>query len=80
MMDDWRVHWYGFDDAIYLDLSAEAPMPRVAVEAARQAVEANSAPQRVAPGPESQWIFERVFGIADLLLGTIVKFVFDDCI
>ena len=53
-MDDWRVHWHEFDDAVYLDLSAEAPMPRVAVEAARQAVEAKTYPHRVAPGPYSE--------------------------
>ena len=53
-MDDWRTHWHGFDDAVYLDLSAEAPMPRVAVEAARQAVEAKTYPHRVAPGAYSE--------------------------
>ena len=53
-MDDRRVHWHEFDDAVYLDLAAEAPMPRVAVEAAQQAVEAKTYPHRVAPGPYSE--------------------------
>ena len=50
-MDDWRVHWYEFDDAVYLNTSAEGPMPRVAVEAARQAVDAKTFPHRVVPSP-----------------------------
>ena len=48
-MDDWRVHWHEFDDAVYLNAAAEGPMPRVAVEAARRAVEAKMFPHRVPP-------------------------------
>ena len=48
-MDDWRAHWFEFDDAVYLNTSAEGLMPRVAVEAARQAVDAKTFPHRVAP-------------------------------
>ena len=48
-MDDWRTQWFEFDDAVYLNTSAEGLMPRVAVQAARQAVDAKTFPHRVAP-------------------------------
>ena len=48
-MDDWGAHWFEFDDAVYLNTSAEGLMPRVAVNAARRAVDAKAFPHRVAP-------------------------------
>lgn len=50
-MDDW----FDFDDAVYLNTSAEGIMPRPAVLAARQAVDAKVFPHRVPPSP----VFER---------------------
>ena len=50
-MIPWHEHWFGFDDAIYFDTAAEGVMPRVAIKAAQQAVEAKTFPHRVPPTP-----------------------------
>jgi cysteine desulfurase/selenocysteine lyase len=36
---DWRTEWYEFEDVAYLNLSAQAPMPRVSIRAAQEAIE-----------------------------------------
>jgi cysteine desulfurase/selenocysteine lyase len=38
-MTDWRTEWFDFEDATYLDAAAEGPLPRVALQAAGQALE-----------------------------------------
>jgi selenocysteine lyase/cysteine desulfurase len=45
-MVDWAQHWFEFDDAVYLNTSAEGVMPRPAVQAARAAIEAKAFPHR----------------------------------
>ena len=47
-MSAWREHWFEFDDAVYLNTAAEGLMPRVAVRAAQQAVDAKTFPHRAA--------------------------------
>jgi selenocysteine lyase/cysteine desulfurase len=66
-MDDWRTHWHGFDDAVYLNTAAEGLMPRVAVEAARQAVDAKTFPHRVAPST--------LFEVPDRLRASIASLI-----
>jgi len=36
---DWRKEWYDFEDAAYLNVAGQGPLPRVAVQAALQAIE-----------------------------------------
>ncbi|HEY6508526.1 MAG TPA: aminotransferase class V-fold PLP-dependent enzyme [Vicinamibacterales bacterium] len=45
-MRDWRAEWFEFDDAVYLNSAAEGLMPRVAVRAVEQAIEAKKFPHR----------------------------------
>src|SRR5687768_5196915 len=46
-MNDWGAHWFDFADAVYLNTSAEGLMPRAAIQAAQQAVDAKTFPHRV---------------------------------
>lgn len=43
---NWRTEWFDFDDAVYLNSAAEGVMPREAVAAVAQAVEAKKFPHR----------------------------------
>lgn len=45
-MTNWRREWFDFDDAVYLNSAAEGLMPRVAVQAVEQAIEAKKFPHR----------------------------------
>ena len=38
-MRDWRTEWFEFEDATYLNAAAQGPLPRVAIQAAGQALE-----------------------------------------
>jgi selenocysteine lyase/cysteine desulfurase len=38
-MTDWRKEWFEMEDATYLNAAAQGPLPRVAVQAAAQALE-----------------------------------------
>jgi selenocysteine lyase/cysteine desulfurase len=38
-MTDWRTEWFEFEEATYLDAAAQGPLPRVAIQAAGQALE-----------------------------------------
>jgi cysteine desulfurase/selenocysteine lyase len=38
-MTDWRMEWFEFEDATYLNAAAQGPLPRVAIHAAGQALE-----------------------------------------
>lgn len=44
---DWRKEWFEFEDATYLNLAAEAPMPRVAIRAAQAAIEGKKFPHHL---------------------------------
>lgn len=41
---DWRQEWFEFEDATYLNLAGQSPMPRVAVRAVEAALEAKKFP------------------------------------
>jgi cysteine desulfurase/selenocysteine lyase len=41
---DWRQEWFDIEDATYLNLAGQAPMPRVAIRAVQAALEAKKYP------------------------------------
>ncbi len=41
---DWRQEWFEIEDATYLNVSGQAPMPRVSIRAAQAALEAKKYP------------------------------------
>jgi selenocysteine lyase/cysteine desulfurase len=41
---DWRQEWFEIEDATYLNLAGQAPMPRVSIRAAQAALEAKKSP------------------------------------
>jgi cysteine desulfurase / selenocysteine lyase len=44
---DWRQEWFEIEDATYLNLAGQSPMPKVAVRAIQAAVELKKFPQRI---------------------------------
>jgi cysteine desulfurase / selenocysteine lyase len=46
-MTDWRKEWFEIEDATYLNAAAQCPLPRVAVQAAAQAVEWKKFPHTI---------------------------------
>jgi cysteine desulfurase/selenocysteine lyase len=43
-MTDWRQEWFEFENATYLSLASQAPMPKVSLKAIQSALEANKFP------------------------------------
>jgi cysteine desulfurase/selenocysteine lyase len=41
---DWRQEWFEFEDATYLNVSGQSPMPRVSIRAVQAALEAKKFP------------------------------------
>ena len=41
---DWRQEWFEFEDATYLNLAGQSPMPRVSLRAVQTALEAKKFP------------------------------------
>ena len=66
-MIPWREHWFDFEDATYLNTAAEGLMPRAAIQAAQQAVDAKTFPHRVVPAP--------FFEVPDRLRASIAKLI-----
>jgi cysteine desulfurase / selenocysteine lyase len=44
---DWRQEWFDNEDATYLNLAGQSPMPKVAVRAVQAALELKKFPQRI---------------------------------
>jgi len=44
---NWRDEWFEFEDATYLNVAGNAPMPKVSLKAAQAAIEWKKFPQRV---------------------------------
>ncbi len=44
---DWRKEWFEFEDVAYLDLARQAPIPRVSIRAAQEAIEWKKYPHRI---------------------------------
>jgi cysteine desulfurase/selenocysteine lyase len=49
-MTDWRKEWFEIEDATYLNAAAQSPLPRVAVQAAAQALEWKKFPHTMPEG------------------------------
>ncbi len=47
MSVDWRNEWFEFEDATYLNLAGEAPLPKVSLRATQAALEWKKFPQRI---------------------------------
>lgn len=45
---DWRQEWFEIEDATYLNLASQSPMPKVSVRAVQAALEANKNPHHKA--------------------------------
>src|SRR2546427_2735177 len=41
---DWRQEWFEIEDATYLNLASESPMPKVSIRAVQAALEAKKNP------------------------------------
>jgi len=44
LQNDWRQEWFEIEDATYLNLAGQAPMPRVTIRAVQAAIEAKKYP------------------------------------
>jgi cysteine desulfurase/selenocysteine lyase len=44
MQTDWRQEWFEIEDATYLNVSGQSPMPRVSIRAVQAALEAKKSP------------------------------------
>ena len=44
---DWRQEWFDNEDATYLNLAGQSPMPKVAIRAVQAAIEWKKFPQRI---------------------------------
>jgi len=45
---DWRQEWFEIEDATYLNVSGQSPMPRVSIRAVQAALEAKKYPHHMA--------------------------------
>jgi cysteine desulfurase/selenocysteine lyase len=65
---DWRSEWFEFDDVTYLNLAGQAPMPRVSIRAAQEALEWKKNPSRL---PDSIYfdLPNRIRGLIAPLIG-----------
>jgi cysteine desulfurase/selenocysteine lyase len=43
-MTDWQAEWFPFGDAVYMDVAAQGPLPRVSIAAVGRSLEAKQAP------------------------------------
>jgi len=41
---DWRQEWFEIEDATYLNMASQSPMPKVSIRAVQSALEANKNP------------------------------------
>jgi selenocysteine lyase/cysteine desulfurase len=66
-MTDWRTEWFEFEDATYLNAAAQGPLPRVAIQAAGQALEWKKFPHTM---PERIY-----FDLPDRVRNSIAKLI-----
>jgi cysteine desulfurase/selenocysteine lyase len=64
---DWRQEWFEIEDATYLNLAGQSPMPKVAVRAVQAAIEWKKFPQRI---PDSAF-----FGVPNRIRTSIAKLI-----
>jgi len=48
LQTDWRQEWFEIEDATYLNLAGQSPMPKVSIRAAQAALEAKKNPHHLA--------------------------------
>jgi len=66
-MTDWRTEWFAMEDATYLNAAAQGPLPRVALQAATQALEWKKFPHTL---PDSIY-----FDLPDRIRASIAKLI-----
>ena len=64
---DWRQEWFEFEDATYLNLAGESPMPKVSLRALQAAQEWKKFPHRK---PESTF-----FEVPDRIRASLAKLI-----
>jgi cysteine desulfurase / selenocysteine lyase len=64
---DWRREWFEIEDATYLNLAGQSPMPKVAVRAVQAAIELKKFPHRI---PDTAF-----FDVPNRLRASIAKLI-----
>ena len=64
---DWRQEWFEIEDATYLNLAGQSPMPKVAIRAVQAALEAKKYPHHV---PDSSF-----YEVPDRIRASIAKLI-----
>jgi cysteine desulfurase/selenocysteine lyase len=64
---DWRQEWFEIEDATYLNLAGQSPMPKVAVRAVQAAIELKKFPHRI---PDTAF-----FDVPNRLRASIAKLI-----
>ena len=64
---DWRQEWFEIEDATYLNLASQSPMPKVSIRAVQAALEANKYPHHNADST--------FFEVPNRLRGSIAKLI-----
>jgi cysteine desulfurase/selenocysteine lyase len=64
---DWRQEWFEIEDATYLNLAGQSPMPKVAVRAIQAAIELKKFPHRI---PDTAF-----FDVPNRLRASIAKLI-----
>jgi cysteine desulfurase / selenocysteine lyase len=64
---DWRQEWFEIEDATYLNLASQSPMPKVSIRAVQAALEANKFPHQK---PDSTF-----FEVPNRLRASIAKLI-----
>jgi selenocysteine lyase/cysteine desulfurase len=67
LQTDWRQEWFEIEDATYLNLASQAPMPRVTIRAVQAAIEADKYPHH-----QSDSTF---FEVPDRIRASIAKLI-----
>lgn len=67
LQTDWRQEWFEIEDATYLDLAGESPMPKVSIRAVQAALEAKKYPHHK---PESTF-----FEVPNRIRASIAKLI-----
>lgn len=66
-MTDYRKEFFDFDNVVYLDVSGQGPLPRVASQALRRAIEWKEQPQKM---PADMY-----FGLPDRVRGQLARVI-----
>src|SRR5260370_3211990 len=67
LQTDWRQEWFEIEDATYLNLASQSPMPKVSIRAVQAVLEANKYPHQK---PDSTF-----FEVPNRLRASIAKLI-----